>query len=117
MKSFSMLKMAVTLLGFGAVLVLAPSCRAQSEINPDHFDGSDSWEVAARTPAPHAETSRASRNQQAENKQAQSKPAGGSSTFQLAAERQSSAPQPHDAVAIQDKRKPSARKPDPSRKR
>jgi hypothetical protein len=112
MKSFAMLKMAVALLGFGALLAFTPSCRAQSEINPDHFDGTDSWEVAARTPAPHAAASRASRNQQAQNKQAQSKPASKSSTFQLAAERQSSAPQPHDAVAIQDKRKPSARKPE-----
>jgi hypothetical protein len=112
MKSFGLLKMAVTLAGFGAVLVLTPSCRAQSEINPDHFDGSDSWEVAARTPAPHAVTWRASRNQQAQNKQAQSKPASASSTFQLAAERKSSAPQRPDAVAIQDKRKAAVRKPE-----
>jgi hypothetical protein len=112
MKSFGMLKMAVLLAGFGAVLVLAPSCRAQSEINPDHFDGSDSWELAARTPAPHAVTSRASSNQQAQNKQAQSKSASASSTFQLAAERQSSAPQRHDAIAIPDKRKSAVRKPE-----
>jgi hypothetical protein len=112
MKSFGMLKMAVALLGFGAVLLIAPSCRAQSEINPDHFDGSDSWEVAARTPAPHAVTSRASRNQQAQGKQARSKPASASSTFQLAAERQSSAPQRHDAVATPDKRKAAVRKPE-----
>jgi hypothetical protein len=112
MKSFSLLKMAVTLLGFGVVLTFTPSCRAQSEINPDHFDGSDSWEVAAKTPAPHALHLRAPKGQQAQNKQAQSKSARASSTFQLAAERQSSAPQRHDAVAIPDKGKPAVRKPE-----
>ncbi len=100
MKLFGMAKMAVTVLGLGAVLVLTPSCRAQSEINPDHFDGTDSWEVAAKTSAPQRLHSRAVQNQQAKNKLT-----SGSSTFQLAAERHFPA-----HVAIQDKRKPLVRK-------
>ena len=35
----------------GAML-LAPACKAQSEISPDHFDGTESW--AAPTQAAHA---------------------------------------------------------------
>jgi len=107
MKSIGFLKLAVTLLGFGAVLVFTPSCRAQSEIDPDHFDGSDSWEVAAKAPAPHALHSSTTKNQQVKNKSASA-----ASTLQLASERQLSTPQRHDAVAIQDKRKPAVRKPE-----
>ena len=33
----------------GAIFV-APACKAQSEINPDHFDGTDSWATAAPQP-------------------------------------------------------------------
>jgi len=105
MKSFSLLKMAIIGLGFGAVLVFTPSCRAQSEVSPDHFDGTDSWETAVRTPAPHALRSPASKNQLAKTK-----PASAKSTLQLASDRQRSAPQRHDAVAVPDKRKPAIRK-------
>jgi hypothetical protein len=100
MRPFGILRIAVTVLGFGAVLVLTPSCRAQSEINPDHFDGTDSWAVAAKTPTPQRLHYRAAQNPQAQNKLT-----GGSSTVQLAAERHFSAP-----VAIQDKRKLAVRK-------
>ena len=34
------------LLGLGGMLALTPSARAQSEVSPDHFDGTDSWAVA-----------------------------------------------------------------------
>jgi hypothetical protein len=113
MKSFSLLKIVVTALGFGAVLLFTPSCRAQSEINPDHFDGTDSWETAARTPAPHALHSPASENQLAPNNQlAKTKPASASSTLQLASDRNRTAPQRRDAAAIPDKRKPTVRKPE-----
>jgi hypothetical protein len=53
---------------------------------------------------------RAPKDQQAQNKQAQNKPASASSTFQLAADRQLSTPQRRDTVAIQDKRKAAVRK-------
>jgi hypothetical protein len=104
MKSFSMLKLAVPLLGLGAVLLFTPSCRAQSEISPDHFDGTDSWEIAARTPAPHTAHASAPKNQLAKT------PASAQSTLQLASDRQRSAPQLREDVAIPEKRKPAVRK-------
>ena len=48
MKRFILLKLSVLLLGIGGALVLTPSCKAQSEISPDHFDGTDSWAMSAR---------------------------------------------------------------------
>ena len=51
MKSLASLKMCVTLVGFAAGLVFSPACKAQSEIAPDHFDGTDSWEAAAHRKA------------------------------------------------------------------
>jgi hypothetical protein len=46
-KSIDISKLAVLLVGLGGFLALAPQARAQSEVAPDHFDGSDSWAVAA----------------------------------------------------------------------
>jgi hypothetical protein len=43
MKSFALFKIPLILSGISAVLLLAPACKAQSEIAPDHFDGTDSW--------------------------------------------------------------------------
>ena len=51
MKSLASLKMSVTLVGLAAGLVFSPACKAQSEIAPDHFDGTDSWEAAAHPKA------------------------------------------------------------------
>ncbi len=51
MKPFSLLKLLAVLLGFGAILVLSPACKAQ-EVSPDRFDGSDSWVAAAQKPLP-----------------------------------------------------------------
>jgi hypothetical protein len=105
MKSFSLLKIAVPLLGFGALLLFTPSCRAQSEVSPDHFDGTDSWETAARTPASHATHAAAPKNQPAKTNASKA-----SSTLQLASDRQLSAPQRQNGVAIQNKPKPAVRK-------
>lgn len=104
MKSFTLLKIAVPLLGFGALLIFTPSCRAQSEVSPDHFDGTDSWETAARTPAPHTTHAPAPKNQLAKTNVARA------STLQLASDRQRSAPQRQNGVAIQNKPKPAVRK-------
>lgn len=46
-KALNISKLAVILIGLGGSLALAPQSRAQSEIAPDHFDGTDSWAVAA----------------------------------------------------------------------
>jgi hypothetical protein len=108
MKPFSLLKLPAMLLGLGAVMVLTPTCRAQSEISPDHFDGTDPWESAL-----------AQRNSGANHKQVktpgalqakQRKPDSGPAVT-LAAAREVSNPAHQDAVAIQDKRKAASRKP------
>lgn len=66
MKSLGLLRIALISAGFASVLVLSPACKGQSEIAPDHFDGTDSWEgdsVAAPqqtvTPYRHRATSHA----------------------------------------------------------
>lgn len=104
-KLFSLLKIPMMFFGLGAALVLTPACRAQSEITPDHFDGTDSWERAAHhLAAPKHKTVPAAL-------QARSAKLDSPSTFQLAAARDLAMPISHDAVAIQDKRKTAARKP------
>lgn len=100
MKSFIMCKLPLVLLGLGAALVLAPACKAQSEVSPDHFDGSDTWEVAAARSARTTKPQPQSGALQARN----TKPAS-QSTLQMAVARDLSKPTPQEAVAIQDKRK------------
>ena len=103
MKPFSLLKIPVLLAGFGALLFFAPACKAQSEISPDHFDGTDTWEIAARKPVAQKAAL------QPGLYQAQNKKADSSAGLKLAAVREAS----HDnAVAIPDKRKVAVRKPD-----
>jgi hypothetical protein len=41
MKTSILLKMCVVFLGVGAGILFAPTCRAQSEVSPDHFEGAD----------------------------------------------------------------------------
>jgi len=108
-KPFSLLKIPVLLAGFGALLFFAPACKAQSEISPDHFDGTDAWEIAARKPVaqklkavPEHATS-----------QAQNKKADSAASLKLAAVREASNASHDSAVAIPDKRKVAVvRKPD-----
>ena len=104
MKSFVMLKLPVLLCGLGAALILSPACKAQSEVAPDHFDGTDSWEVAYRASTPKGH------QQQPVLAQAQTQKPGAGATVQMAAARSVTNPAPQDTLAIQDKRKP-ARKP------
>jgi hypothetical protein len=47
-------------LGFAAAMFIAPQCRAQFEIDPDHFDGTDSWQAAALAKVHVRKTNRAS---------------------------------------------------------
>ncbi len=109
MKPFSLLKIPVLLAGLGALLFLAPACKAQSEVSPDHFDGTDSWEAAARkTVAPNAKAAAQHNSYQAQNTKA-----GSSASLKLAAVRDTSNPARQSAVAIQDKPKVAViRKPD-----
>jgi hypothetical protein len=108
-KSFSLLKIPVLVVGFGALLFFAPACKAQSEVSPDHFDGTDAWEMAARRPVtPEVKAVQASASYQAENKKA-----GSGVNLQLAAARELPNPANHNAVAVREKRKPAVRQPDP----
>ena len=96
----------MVLVGFGAMVIFAPSCKAQSEVSPDHFDGTDAWEVAARKPiAPKAKTATAPAVLQAKDR----KP-NASASMQLASVREKSEAMPGNKAAFQDKRKPAVRK-------
>ncbi len=108
MKLFSLVKIPAVVLGFAALVVFAPTGKAQSEVSPDHFDGTDLWEIAARKPvAAKAKATPAIGSYQARNKKA-----GSEATMQLASTRELSKSMPHDAVAVQDKRKVAVRKSD-----
>ena len=50
MKPFVIWKMPFLLGSLGAALLFSPDCKAQAEIAPDHFDGTDSWELASHIP-------------------------------------------------------------------
>jgi hypothetical protein len=103
MKPFVLWKMPILFCGLGAALILAPACKAQSEINPDHFDGTDSWDSARQ-----ASTSKATAKPA--TPMAQAPKADSGAKVQLAAVRDLSKPAPQDAVAVQDKRKAAVRK-------
>src|SRR6266849_5713720 len=108
MKPFSLLKIPVLLLGFGALLLVTPSCKAQSEVSPDHFDGTDAWEAAARKPVtPKTKPTSAPGFHQAQNEKTST-----GASLQLAAVRDLSNPTPRKAAAVQDKRKMAVRKSD-----
>ena len=101
MKHFILLKLSVLLFGIGAALVLTPACRAQSEISPDPFDGTDCWATAARPvhAQPQKQPSKPSL-------QAKSMRETKDSAFQLAAAREVAKPVRREAVAADRKRKP-----------
>ena len=106
MKSFGLLKLPMILLGLGALAVGAPACKAQSEVSPDHFDGTDSWETAARKPLLHANKATTS----SASFQAQNKKPGAS--VQLASAREVVNPIERNKAALPDKRKTATRKSD-----
>lgn len=101
MKHSILLKLSVLVLGAAAALVLTPACKAQSEISPDHFDGTDSSATAARPVHAQAQKQPAAKP----SKQAKSQKA---STFQLAAVREATKPVNREGVAVDRKRKPAA---------
>jgi hypothetical protein len=98
-KHFILLKLTVLLFGIAAALVLTPICKGQSEISPDHFDGTDSWAMAARPVhvQPVAKPTVQSKSQK-ETK---------GSAFQLAAVREVTKPVKREAVAVDRKPKPA----------
>lgn len=108
MKPFTLLKIPMVLVGFGALVIFAPSCKAQSEVSPDHFDGTDTWEVGARKPiAPKAKAATAPAVFQAKD----NKP-NANASMQLASVREKSDAMPGNKAALQDKRRLAVRKSD-----
>ena len=105
MKPFGLLRLAVVSCGLCALFCFPSPCKAQSDVSPDHFDGTDPWESAAQKahPAKPAQVRTASLSNL--------KKPGTAATMQLAATREFSTPTRHDAVAVEDKRRPVVRKP------
>ena len=56
MKPSTLLRMTLGLAGLTAALILPPASRAQADVAPDHFDGTDPWAAAAAVPAPKAKS-------------------------------------------------------------
>ena len=105
MKRFILFRLSILILGIGAALALTPACKAQSEISPDHFDGTDSWATAARPVHPQPQ-------KQLVVKQAKSQKAAQGSAFQLAAAREVTKPVRPETGAADRKRKPASPKSD-----
>jgi hypothetical protein len=106
MKPLRLLNLPALLLGLGALVFFTPACRAQSEVSPDHFDGTDSWQTAAQKPM----TQRTKQAPGDGSYLAQNKKVGLSAALQLAAVRDGSKVTRHNAVAVQDKRRTAVRK-------
>jgi hypothetical protein len=69
MKSFTILRLPLVILVLGGAFLLVPQSRAQSEIAPDHFDGTDSWAAAAsaKIHSPNLKSNAAPATLQAQN--------------------------------------------------
>lgn len=108
MKHFMLVKLPLLVLGMGAALLFTPACRAQSEINPDHFDGTDSWAAAAKVVHAPAQKQALAKP----SLQAKSQKTTQTSAFQLAAAREATKPGNRDAVAVDRKRTTVAANPE-----
>ena len=104
MKKLIAIRMGILLFGTAAVLFLAPASKAQSEISPDHFDGTDSWEMTAQSlqAAKHIRSSAKS------HLHGQNQRAVGGSPFKLAAVREDSKAATQDVTAVNQKRRAAA---------
>ena len=108
MNRFILLKLSVLLIGIGAALVLTPACQAQSEISPDHFDGTDSWATAARPAHLQPQKQPAAKP----SLQAKSQKEAKGSAFQLTSAREVTTAVRPEAGAVDRKRKPASPNPD-----
>ena len=105
MKSVIFLKLPILLCALVGAVVLVPSAKAQSEINPDHFDGTDSWDTRTKAEvAPKSHQAPQAAPAQTQNK----KP---TATVELAVANDRSNTARPGPVAIEDKRKAAAQKP------
>jgi hypothetical protein len=107
MKPFGMLRVSMIVLGFAAAGFIAPQCRAQFEVDPDHFDGTDSWQAAALAKVHGPKINRASVGGAG---QAQNRNTSGRATLHFTAAGNVPDAQRSEAVAVQNKRKASTRK-------
>ena len=107
MKSFGMLRISMIVLGFAAAMLIAPRCRAQGEIDPDHFDGTDFWQTAAvaKVHAPKTNPAKAGAAGQVLNRNT-----SGHATLRATAVRNVPNAEGRETVAVLDKRKASTRK-------
>jgi hypothetical protein len=107
MKSLGMLRISIIALGSVAAMSIAPRCSAQSEIAPDHFDGTDSWQTVAvaKVRAPKTNPAKAGAAGLVLNGNT-----SGHATLRGTAVRSVPNAQGQEAVARLDKRKASARK-------
>lgn len=107
-KPFALFKLVFVTFGIGAALLLTPACKAQSEISPDHFDGTDSWAVAAQTvhaPVPKPKVAKASLS-------AKGKKTAQNLTFQLPAAYEVSKRVSDDIAAAESGPKAAPRRPE-----
>ena len=107
MKSFGMLRISVIVLGFAAAMLIAPQCRAQYEIDPDHFDGTDSWQAVALAKVHVPKTNPATAGVAG---QVLNRNTSGHATLRSLTAHNVSNTQGLEVVAVQDKRKASTRK-------
>ena len=108
-KPFVLFKLTLVAFGIGATLLLTPACKAQSEISPDHFDGTDSWAVAAQTVNAPVQKQRVAK---ATALSAKSQKTAQNSQFQLAAAQEVSKRVSHDIVAAKPRREAAPRRPE-----
>jgi len=102
MKPFVTLKLPILLCGLGAALLLSPRCKAQSEIDPDHFEGVNTEALEKVIPVAFPETRNTPQKPQAGQPRTVTSNSG---HVQAAAARDLSA-----QGAVDDKRKPVTRK-------
>jgi hypothetical protein len=103
-----MLNLPAMLLGVGAALILSPACKAQ-ESSPDHFTDVGVQDVYQHAPAkPAGATAR----QTAPAAQAQNQLSGSAASLKNAGASNSSSAAHPNAVAVAEKRKIAARKPE-----
>jgi hypothetical protein len=107
MRSFGMLRISMIVLGFAATMFIAPQCRAQFEVDPDHFDGTDSWQAAALAKVHVPKTNRASAGA---GGQVLNGNTSGHATLRSPAARNVPNTQRLELVAVHDKRKAFTRK-------
>jgi hypothetical protein len=86
----------------GTALLLSPTCKAQSEVSPDHFDGTDSWATASRPQAPKTATKASLQSKTQEN--------GQGATLQMASSREVTKAAPRGTATADRKRKTVASK-------